>query len=111
MPDSTLPDNAAKPEDDWTVQVADRIESVVETVRDKTTVPITKVARALVYGMVAAVLASVALVMTVIGVIRLHVYLPFHPEALQLWTSYVVLGAIFVLAGLFTWRMRHPRRR
>ena len=38
------------PGSDWTVEVADRIESVVGAVRDRTTVPITKVARVVVFG-------------------------------------------------------------
>jgi hypothetical protein len=98
------------PEGDWPVQVADRIESVVESVRGKTTVPITKVARAAVFGLIVAVAGIIALVMTVILVIRLHVYLPFHPVYRRLWTSYAVLGAIFVLLGMFLWRKRRPRR-
>lgn len=112
-----MPDDSGPPEsprapagDDWAVQVADRIESVVGTVRDKTTVPITKVARGVVFGVVAAVAGTVALVMAVVAIIRLHVYLPFHPEGRKLWTSYAVLGAIFVAVGGFTWRKRHQRR-
>ena len=48
------------PTGDWTVEVTDRIESVVGTVRDKTTVPATKAARLVVFGLVAAMLAMVA---------------------------------------------------
>lgn len=111
MSDSAPPQTGKPPAgDDWTVHVADRIELVVETVRDKTTVPITKVARALVFGMIAAVLGTAAFVMLVILIIRLHVYLPFDPPGRRLWTSYAVLGAIFVLAGAFIWRKRYPRR-
>ena len=47
---------------DWTVEVTDRIESVVEIVRDKTAVPATKVAEMIVFGVVAALLALVAFV-------------------------------------------------
>jgi hypothetical protein len=105
----TTPD-PPPPGEDWTAQVADRIESVVESVRGKTTVPITKIVRALVFGMIVATAGVVALVMGVILVIRLHVYLPFHPAYRRLWTSYAVLGAIFVLLGAFIWRKRSPRR-
>ena len=71
------PPGSPPPGPDWTAQTADRIESVVETVRDKTTVPVTKAARAVVYGLVAGALVSLALVLLVIGLFRLHVYLPF----------------------------------
>jgi hypothetical protein len=94
---------------DWTEQVADRIEAVVETVRDKTTVPITKVARAVVYGLVAGVLGVTALVLLVVAVFRLHVYLPFGPEGRRVWISYLGTGAIFLLIGLFLWHKRTPR--
>ncbi|MDQ2754734.1 MAG: hypothetical protein M3R71_04205 [Actinomycetota bacterium] len=107
MPDQ-LPGSAPAP--DWTATVTNRIESVVGTVRDKTTVPITKVARIVVYGLVVAVMATVALVLTVIAVLRLHVYLPFHPEGRRVWVAYAVVGAIFALAGALCWRKRSPRQ-
>lgn len=96
---------------DWTDQVANRIESTVATVRDKTTVPLTKVARAVVFGLVASVLGTLALVLSVVAAVRLQVYLPFHPQARRVWVTDVGLGAIFLLAGAFLWRkrtVRHP---
>jgi hypothetical protein len=96
---------------DWTANIADRIESVVTTVRDKTTVPVEKAARTVVYGLVAGLLAAVAVVLLIVGVFRLHVYLPFHPEGRRVWVSYVGLGAIFVASGGFLWRKRTPQRK
>jgi hypothetical protein len=95
---------------DWTVQAADRIEAVVEVVRDKTTVPAQKVATAIVYGIVAAVMGLLALVLFVIALLRLHVYLPFDPEGRRVWVTYMVLGAIFILVGVFLWRKRTPSK-
>jgi hypothetical protein len=94
---------------DWTVQVADRIEAVVETVRDKTTVPATKVARILVYGLVAGGLLAVALVLLAIALFRLHGYWPFHPEGRKVYVTYAALAAIFLASGAFLWRMRTPK--
>jgi hypothetical protein len=94
---------------DWTVAATERIESIVTTLRDRTTVPVTKIARAVVFGLVMAVMGAVALVLGVIGVLRLHVYLPFHPEGRRVWVTYVGLGAIFMLAGAFLWRKRTVR--
>jgi|SRR5713101_9895095 len=96
------------PSDDWTVKTADRIELVVETVRDKTTVPIQKAARAIVFGLVAAVMGLLAFALVVIGLFRLHRYLPFDKEARRVWVTYVGLGAIFLILGLFSWRKRRP---
>jgi hypothetical protein len=94
---------------DWTVKVTDQIVSLVATVRDRTTTPITKIVRALVFGVVIAVMGVAALVLALIGILRLHVYLPFHPEGRRVWVTYVGLGAIFMLAGAFAWRKRTVR--
>ncbi|MCU4187137.1 hypothetical protein K6U06_22435 [Acidiferrimicrobium sp. IK] len=101
---------AAPPTPDWTVEIADRIESVVGTVRDKTTVPITKVARIVVFGILAGTAAVAALILLVIAAVRLHVYLPFHPAGRQVWVVDAVIAAIFLLAGMFLWRKRIPQR-
>jgi hypothetical protein len=96
---------------DWTVEVTDRIESVVEIVRDKTTVPATKVAEMIVFGVVAALLALVAFVSLVLLVIRLlYVYLPIHPLSRRIWIADAIAAAIFLGLGAFIWRMRQPKR-
>ena len=97
--------------DDWTVQVADRIESVVGTVRDKTVVPVTKVARGLVFGLLAGVAATTALIVAVVAAVRLSVYWPWHPDGRKIWVTYALLSAIFLLAGAFAWGRRTPRAR
>jgi hypothetical protein len=90
---------------DWTVQAADTIDSVVTTIRDKTVVPLTTVARGLVYGLIAGVLGSVAAVLVAIGLTRaLQVYLPFHTgvsHARSIWAADAIVGGIFVLLGWF----------
>lgn len=88
--------------DDWTKSVADAVETVVSTLRNRTTVPLTTVARALVFGLVAAVLGGTALVLLVAALVRfLDSYVPG-----DVWIPYAVLGAIFVVAGVFIWRRR-----
>ena len=98
---------------DWTVQAADRIESVVGAIRDKTVVPVTTVARVLVYGLVAGVLGIVALVLIAVGAIRvLEVYIPLHvgvSHARSVWVSYGIVGGIFVLVGWFFLRRANAR--
>jgi hypothetical protein len=99
------------PHSDWTVQTADRIEAVIEVVRDKTTVPVIKVARVVVYGLIAGVMGSVALVLLAVSVFRLHVYLPFNDEGRKVYVTYFGTGAIFLLLGTFLWRRRAPRNK
>jgi hypothetical protein len=97
---------------DWTTQAADRLESVVTTVRDKTTVPVQKAARAVVCGLIGAVLGSVALVLLVVALFRLHVYIPVgNKEGRKVWIADVAVGAIFVLLGGLLWSRRKPRHK
>ena len=91
--------------------MAGRIDSVVGTVRDKTTVPATTAARAVVYGLIVGVLGAAFGILTVIGLIRLlDVYLPFHPVGRRVWVVDAGASAIFLGGGAFLWRRRRPRR-
>jgi len=94
--------------DDWTVQAADTIESVVGTIRDKTVVPLTTVARGIVFGLIAGILGIVTLVLFIIGLFRVVVvYLPgwfADRSGRSVWAADVLFGGIFTLAGLFLLR-------
>lgn len=96
---------------EWTTELADRIESVVALVRDRTTVPVVKLARVVVFGVVAVPLAVLAMILFLVGLTRLvEVYLPIEPYSSRVWGTYAVLGAIFVAAGLFLFSRRSRRR-
>ena len=97
-------------EPDWPAQAADRLENLVGTVRDKTTIPVTKVARGIVFGFIIAVMAVVILVMFVILLFRLGVYLPVHPHRRKVWITDVGTGAIFVGVGVLAWQKRTRRK-
>lgn len=95
----------------WASEVADTIERVVGTVRDKTTRPIVMVARALVFGLLGAFVGLMALVLLLIGLTRgmqaaLEAPLS-HPTAV--WVSYLVIGGLFCLAGAFCMAKRNPK--
>ncbi|MFI5041891.1 MAG: hypothetical protein ACHQNA_08595 [Acidimicrobiales bacterium] len=97
---------------DWTVQAADTVESVVLTVKEKTTVPLTTAARGLVYGIVVGVLGIMALILVAVAMIRfLTVYLPVGKNhgLYRVWVSDLIVGGIFTLAGLFAWSKRAMR--
>lgn len=87
---------------DWTVQVADTIESVVGSVRDKTAVPLETVARALVYGIVLGTMGLTALVLVTIIAIRALSFV------LEVWAAYAIIGGLFTLGGMLLWRKRRP---
>ena len=84
---------------DWTSDLLDRLDHYIEVVRSNTTDRLVKVARLLVYGLIAAILGLMAGVVALIAMIRiLDVVLPR-----EVWLPYVVLGAIFLGLGLFLW--------
>jgi len=80
---------------DWTVQAADTVERLVTGLRDKTATPLTVVARAIVYGLLAAVLGIATVVLVIIGLLRaVDVYLPG-----DVWAAHLVVGGIFTVLG------------
>jgi hypothetical protein len=98
---------AAKPENvagerDWAAETADRIDSLVGAVRSKTSMPLERVGRVVVYGLLATVLGLLALVLVIIAAVRAL------DEAIpgEVWPAHLLLGGIFVAAGLFFWRKR-----
>jgi hypothetical protein len=99
-----------EPEHDWVTDATETIERTVDSIRDKAVVPLTTIARALVYGILIAIVGSVALIMLAILITRmLIIYIDNIPGAPDgVWLPYLVSGAIFVIAGLFCWYKRSP---
>jgi hypothetical protein len=100
-------------EDDWPSQAADAIERVVGTVRDRTTGPLLKIVKGVVYGTFAALMAFTAVVLAIIGAVKaLNYYLPesvFGEN--HMWAVYLILGLAFVLVGGVLWvRRRAPEQ-
>src|SRR3954452_13205276 len=69
-PMSELDTRSARSSDDWAVQTADTIERLVESVRSNTADRLVSVARLVVFGLLAAILGTVALVLVAIFVVR-----------------------------------------
>ena len=87
---------------DWAKETADRIESVVVSIRSKTADPLERVVRILVYGIVAAVLGIAALVLLTAALVRaVDIAIPG-----AVWSAHVSIGGIFTLVGLFLWAKR-----
>jgi uncharacterized membrane protein len=89
--------------------IADTIERVVQSVRRQGTDKIVLLARILVFGLVAAIGALVAAVLTLIILIRvLQVLVGLAVDhATAVWVSYLLVGAVLCLAGAVLMSKRH----
>lgn len=106
--------------DEWPAQAADTIVRVVGSVRDKTTGPAITASRGAVYGLLAAILATTALVLASVLVVRA---LAIGVDALldlgdadragrSVWIAHALVGLAMTLAGIWTWRKaRHSPTR
>ena len=96
---------------DWAAQAADTVERVVGTVRDNTTTRAITAARAVVYGLFAAI---VGLVMAILAVILAGRFLNVvvFPDWLfgekHMWVVYLFVGLVCVIAGAVVWTLRRP---
>jgi membrane associated rhomboid family serine protease len=95
---------------DWAAQAADTVERVVGTVRDNTTTRAITAARAVVYGLFAAIVGLVMAILAVILAGRfLNVILPdsvFGEK--HMWVVYLIVGLVCVIAGAVVWTQRRP---
>jgi hypothetical protein len=95
-------DSPAKAEPDWAAQTADQIEKVVVSIRSKTADPLDRIVRIVVYGIVITVLASAAITLLTIALVRaVDIVLPG-----KVWAAHTLLGGIFTVVGLFLWTKR-----
>ncbi len=87
------------PAPEWAVQALDKVDEVVGKVRAGTTDRLVRVARVVVFGLLAVIMGTTAGVLAVIGLVRgLDEVLPG-----PVWSVYLLLGAIFTGAGAFLW--------
>lgn len=88
---------------DWPAQAADAIVDTVGKIRDRTTVPIMRLARAAVFGVFIGTFVIVLCTLLVIGVIRLlDEILPSG-----VWLPYLLLGAVVTGSGWLLFRKRN----
>ena len=102
MADDTTRPGGPNAEPDWPAKAADQIVNLVDQIRDKTTGPAIRAARAMVFGMLATILGLTALILFVVGLVRfVDVYVPGG-----VWVAHTIVGLLFVLLGLWLWTKR-----
>lgn len=113
-------DRSAPPEAqrDWPAQAADAIVDVVDKVRTQTTAKAVVAGRAVVFGVVIGVLGLIGLTSVTIGLVRaVQVGLASLADALgyemehkqAVYLSYLIVGALFTVAGGYLWRLANRR--
>ena len=94
---------APGPAEDWPAKATDQIVNLVDQIRDKTTGPAIRAARAMVFGFLATMLGTAALVLLVVGLVRfVNVYAPGG-----VWVAHGIVGLLFVGCGLLLWSKRY----
>ena len=83
-------------------QATNIVVDAVKSVRGKTTGPLLFVARFVVYSVAILIAAISAIVLFVIATVKtVNQFLPG-----DVWAAYLLLGAVFALAGIFLWSKR-----
>ena len=82
---------------------ANLVDALVELLRDKTVRPLTLVTRAVVFGVIVLAASVVTVALLSIASIRLLTVYAFHG---RVWLSDLVVGAVFVAAGIVAWSKR-----
>ncbi|MGH9184051.1 MAG: hypothetical protein ACRDZ9_09670 [Acidimicrobiales bacterium] len=91
------------PASDWAAETADTVERTMSSIRARTVDPLERIARALVFGLLAGMVGTAAAVLAAIAAVRaLDILIPG-----PVWSAHLVVGGIFVLTGLFVWRKSH----
>ena len=101
---SALPGLAAL--NDLPSRGADTIDAVVDFIQVKAVRPLTLAARGIVFGIIVLTGAVITLTLLSITLIRvLTVYIPGN----RVWVSDLIVGVIFVAAGILAWTRRIDR--
>jgi len=89
---------------DFPTQIADFLEETAGKIRTLTVDRLANAAKWTGVGIFAALLGLVLSIFLVVGLVRLLAGL------VGMQWSYTIIGGLFVVAGMFLWRMRVPRK-
>jgi len=101
---SSLPGLSAL--DDLPTRGADAVDTIVDFIQAKAVRPLTLAARGMVFGIIVVTGAVLTLTLLSITLIRLlTVYIPGN----RVWVSDLIVGFVFVAAGIAAWTQRIDR--
>jgi hypothetical protein len=93
----------------WASETTDTLVSYVDLVRSKTTQNVVYAARAVVFGLIAVIVGSFALVILLVMLMRgLQALLELATTwERAVYLSYLIVGAVFTIAGVVLFKMRN----
>ena len=91
---------------DLPAKAADRIDQLVELLRDKSVRPLSLATRAIVFGLIVFAASVVTVTLLTITLVRLLTVYAFGG---RVWLSDLVVGALFVIVGFLLWWQRTER--
>jgi hypothetical protein len=93
----------------WAADIADTIERVVGTVRDRTTKPLVTASRAVGFGLLAAILGVIAVILLIVVATRATQALLdiWFRHEVSVYLSYFIVGGIICLGGMFVLSKRY----
>jgi hypothetical protein len=91
---------------DLPVKATDRIDQLVELLRDKSVRPLTLAARAIMFGIIVFAASVVTVTLLSITLVRILTVYVFDG---RVWLSDLLVGLLWVAAGLLLWWLRTDR--
>lgn len=92
--------------DDLPAKGADAVDTVIDFIQNKAVRPLTLATRAIVFGIIVLTASIITLTLLSITMIRLlTVYIPGN----RVWVSDLIVGVVFVAAGVAAWTRRIDR--
>ncbi len=89
---------------DWTTDATDAIDRTIALVRERTVEPAHGVLRAIIFGLLAALVIAPAFIILTAGAFR-GLVLIYQGYVFAAWLT---LGGIFLAVGWFCWTKRNP---
>lgn len=109
MASESEPDSAAfsASAEEWSIRAADTVESALDVVHDKVVRPALVAGRAVVFGVVIAVVTLVVFVFLAIALVRL---LDVYAFSGRVWASDALIGTLACAGGFAIWTLRRRKR-
>jgi hypothetical protein len=105
--DSGQPGRAASTTDKLPARAVDTVDQVLDVVHDKVVRPALLVGRAVVFGVVVAVVTLVMLVLVAVAAVRL---LDVYAFGDRVWASDALFGFLLCVGGFGAWSRRTRRK-